>query len=564
MKSLRAKILVMIGGIALLFMIIAGVVIVNSVYSAVIADEEYVTELSTQNISKETDEYLTKYISIAQTMSHDTNAVTLLSTIPSGDMLTSMPTFPATYKSLQKIMNSDDNILSAYYCSLYGDIAFDGGEGDSQWISDYPYNLTEKDFWISDGSAYSITEPYDDAVTGDMVVSISAPVYDDSGSKVIGVSVVDVTIAKISSLVANSKPAYNDGTYVTALFSPSDVVLASNDPDMVMKSVEDFGFDEAMANEIAQPSGDATELKYSGGKAYGSVTLSDVSNWRVALLIDESEFVSVAKGVAIKVVAIFAVAGVVLLGVIMLVTNSIIAPLRRLTDVTTELADGNLDVDVDIRSQDEVGQLAEATSKLVDRLREYIDYIDEVSAALDKFATGHLEINLEQAYDGEFAKIKEAILQMSHVFKGTIGQIVETSERVASGSVEIANASQMLAQGATNQASTTEELTATINELSERVTKNADHAMSASEQVKMVGGVADESNGQMKEMIDAIAEINEKSSEIGKIIKVIEDIAFQTNILALNAAVEAARAGEAGKGFAVVADEVRNLASKSA
>jgi len=122
----------------------------------------------------------------------------------------------------------------------------------------------------------------------------------------------------------------------------------------------------------------------------------------------------------------------------------------------------------------------------------------------------------------------------------------------------------MLAQDAANQASTTEELTATINELSERVTKNADHAMNASQQVKIVGGTADQSNEQMREMITAIAEINEKSAEIGKIIKVIEDIAFQTNILALNAAVEAARAGEAGKGFAVVADEVRNLASKSA
>nr|WP_269140045.1 HAMP domain-containing methyl-accepting chemotaxis protein [Aminipila luticellarii] len=247
-----------------------------------------------------------------------------------------------------------------------------------------------------------------------------------------------------------------------------------------------------------------------------------------------------------------------------LVARSIVAPLRKLTAMTNELAKGNLDADIDINTSDETGRLADSMRSLVVRLRQYIDYIDEVSASLDEFAAGHLDIQLKQSYEGEFAKLKTSLLQVSSVFKDTIGRIIETSEKVASGSGQIANAAQMLAQGATNQASTTQELTATINELSERVTKNADQATSASEQVRLVGGTADQSNEQMRHMIEAIAEINEKSAEIGKIIKVIEDIAFQTNILALNAAVEAARAGEAGKGFAVVADEVRNLASKSA
>ena len=135
---------------------------------------------------------------------------------------------------------------------------------------------------------------------------------------------------------------------------------------------------------------------------------------------------------------------------------------------------------------------------------------------------------------------------------------------MASGSEQVSSETQALSQGATEQASSVEELAATINEISDQVQLSAQHAKDASGQVTSAGEELSASNQSMGEMVHAMEEISQKSNEIGKIIKTIEDIAFQTNILALNAAVEAARAGEAGKGFAVVADEVRNLASKSA
>lgn len=146
----------------------------------------------------------------------------------------------------------------------------------------------------------------------------------------------------------------------------------------------------------------------------------------------------------------------------------------------------------------------------------------------------------------------------------TLSQINQAANQVSAGSDQVSSGAQALSQGATEQASSVEELAATITDISGQVKSNAESALNAKEKSEMAGTEIAASNQKMQELIAAMEEISKSSQEIGKVIKTIEDIAFQTNILALNAAVEAARAGAAGKGFAVVADEVRNLASKSA
>lgn len=238
-------------------------------------------------------------------------------------------------------------------------------------------------------------------------------------------------------------------------------------------------------------------------------------------------------------------------------------PVKELARISNQLAAGNLNIKVNVNSSDETGLVAEAMEKTVERLSSYIDYIDEISQVLDQIARKDLVFELKYDYTGEFSKVKTSLLNIKKTLNDTLEHITRTSFEVASGASHISDGAQNMAQGATEQASSVEELAAAISELSTQVNQNAEDAKSADLLIAQTVNELTASNQQMQELREAMDDINRSSGEIGKVIKTIEDIAFQTNILALNAAVEAARAGASGKGFAVVADEVRNLASKS-
>jgi len=243
------------------------------------------------------------------------------------------------------------------------------------------------------------------------------------------------------------------------------------------------------------------------------------------------------------------------------ISHSISNPVKEMVIAAKSMAAGNLDAKINVTSRNEMGQLAAAFTETIETMRSYIT---DISKNLSKVAHGDLNIQNDVEFKGDFVELKDSIDNIVIFLNDTLTQINQAGEQVSNGSTQVSNGAQALAQGATEQASSIEELSALIMEISAQVKQNAEHAANASLHVDHVGTEIETSNKHMAEMVLAMSQINDSSSQIGKIIKVIEDIAFQTNILALNAAVEAARAGSAGKGFAVVADEVRNLASKSA
>ena len=561
MKSIKTKILAMIGGIAILAMIISGVFTMKNTVKTVSKNQESISTLTTKNIVSNINEYFTRYKTIAIQMAGNTAIRNVLTNATREDYK-NHSSYKDAYKSLGYVKEKDTQILNAYIASANEDLAFDSGT----YLSDKGFDLKSRNYWFSKSEdiekGFIISQPYEDSVTGNMVVTFSAPVYDLNNKEIIGVAAVDVSIEDISKQVATMETDFKDGAY-TMLISNIGQVLASKDTERVLKNVSEIGFDDKILSEIDKTTNKIIKYTENGKIRYGIVSDTRDAGWKVLLSISKDSYMALVKTSISTTLVIYLIAFLILIIAIIAVTKSLVAPIQNLMNVTEELAAGNLDAEINIESKDETGRLAESMKKLVLRLNEYIIYIDEISESLDRFSMGDLNIDLKQNYEGDFAKIKNSLLQLSSIFKETIGKIVETSENVAVGSKEIANAAQVLAEGSLYQASTTEELTATVNDLSDRVSTNADNALNASKQVKTAGDLAIESNDQMKKMILAIEEINSKSTQISKIIKVIEDISFQTNILALNAAVEASRAGAAGKGFAVVADEVRNLATRS-
>ena len=259
------------------------------------------------------------------------------------------------------------------------------------------------------------------------------------------------------------------------------------------------------------------------------------------------------------------IVAIILVGVFFsfVIIRMIKTPISEIEDAAIKMAEGDLEVEIAYNSKDELGVLAEQVRRLIHKLQVIID--DE-NKFLAKMAAGDFTVDsvCEQEYTGGFYPLLVSFRGIAEKLNDTMLQINQSSSQVASGSEQVSSGAQALSQGATEQASSVQELAATINEISEKVNQNADNARQANATAGSVSTEMNMCNEKMQQMIQAMGDISNCSSEIGKIIKTIEDIAFQTNILALNAAVEAARAGAAGKGFAVVADEVRNLASKSA
>lgn len=237
-------------------------------------------------------------------------------------------------------------------------------------------------------------------------------------------------------------------------------------------------------------------------------------------------------------------------------------PISEIENAAIKMAEGDLDVVVSYSSKDELGVLAAQVGKLIHKLQVIID--DE-NKFLARMAEGDFTVDstCEEEYTGAFQNLLVSLRSISEKLNDTMLQISQSSSQVAGGADQVSNGAQALAQGAAEQASSVQELAATITEISGKVNQNAENARQASDAADSASTKMNESKEKMQQMIQAMGDISTCSSEIGKIMKIIEDIAFQTNILALNAAVEAARAGTAGKGFAVVADEVRNLANKS-
>ena len=236
------------------------------------------------------------------------------------------------------------------------------------------------------------------------------------------------------------------------------------------------------------------------------------------------------------------------------IIHSIIHGVNQLSNAAEEIANGKIDVELKKEGDDEFGKLIDAFQKVIKNTRYQAKVVEEISS-------GNMTVEVQPSSSEDVLGISlRKLVKQNH---SDISNITVSAYQVKNHASQVASASEALAQGSTEQASAIEQITASINDIAKKTKTNAGEANQASQLIEEAISDVEKGNAQMQDMVVAMQDINKSSESISKIIKVIDDIAFQTNILALNAAVEAARAGEAGKGFAVVAEEVRSLAAKS-
>ena len=275
---------------------------------------------------------------------------------------------------------------------------------------------------------------------------------------------------------------------------------------------------------------------------------------------DGAKLAAIADLVIIILIVVAVVASV---GLALIMSDSVRKPVEQMRRMASHMAEGRMDAEITYQSADEIGQMADNMREMTGIVRTLIE---DIQYCMEELASGNFTVvsKHRDAYIGDYAAILQAMADMKASMSETLVQIEIASDQVNAGGEQVSNGAQALAQGATEQASSVQELAATIEDVSRQVNSTASHAKTAKEENDQSHQQINVCSGDMEALMQAMGKIESRSNEISKVIKTIEDIAFQTNILALNAAVEAARAGAAGKGFAVVADEVRNLASKSA